>query len=239
MILLLASPYMTALMLSILLYIPLLNKLTLYLAICLLTPRRSPHYFSIKFTATMVCHEYFRPARDPRFTSAFWQSLFKALKTRLNISSSYHHETNGQTKRTHRTIEQILRAFTHKNHDDWLNTLALAELSCNNCTHSVTKHTPLFEAVVYGHYPLIPASMLHHTPKRSKPCLRPHERENLDKLHDLRYLNRVKHVKTDPHHDLLNTIHDTQHALITEHLELADEYQKAYSDRRIRLRGIL
>ncbi|GKC12469.1 putative reverse transcriptase domain-containing protein [Tanacetum coccineum] len=34
--------------------------------------------------------------RDSRFTSHFWQSLQKALGTRLDMSTTYHSQTNGQ-----------------------------------------------------------------------------------------------------------------------------------------------
>ncbi|GJX22013.1 putative reverse transcriptase domain-containing protein [Tanacetum coccineum] len=34
--------------------------------------------------------------RDGRFTSLFWQALHKALGTRLDMSTAYHPETNGQ-----------------------------------------------------------------------------------------------------------------------------------------------
>ena len=58
--------------------------------------------------------------RHPRFTSIVWKSLFSQLQAKLNISSAYHPQTDGQTERTHRAIEQILRAFVHKQHSDWL-----------------------------------------------------------------------------------------------------------------------
>ena len=38
--------------------------------------------------------------RDPRFTSRFWESLQKALGTKLRLSSAYHPQTDGQTERT-------------------------------------------------------------------------------------------------------------------------------------------
>ena len=38
--------------------------------------------------------------RDPRFTSRFWESLNKALGTKLRLSSAYHPQTDGQTERT-------------------------------------------------------------------------------------------------------------------------------------------
>ncbi|GJS74748.1 putative reverse transcriptase domain-containing protein [Tanacetum coccineum] len=48
--------------------------------------------------------------RDSRFTSRFWQSLQKALGTRLDMSTTYHPQTNGQSERTIQTLEDMLRA---------------------------------------------------------------------------------------------------------------------------------
>ena len=43
--------------------------------------------------------------RDPRFTSSFWTELWKLLGTRTVFTSAYHPQTDGQTERTHRTLE--------------------------------------------------------------------------------------------------------------------------------------
>ncbi|GKC90865.1 reverse transcriptase domain-containing protein [Tanacetum coccineum] len=48
--------------------------------------------------------------RDGRFTSRFWQTLQKALGTRLDMSTAYHPQTDGQSKRTIQTLEDMLRA---------------------------------------------------------------------------------------------------------------------------------
>nr|GEW08824.1 putative reverse transcriptase domain-containing protein [Tanacetum cinerariifolium] len=48
--------------------------------------------------------------RDNRFTSHFWQSLQKALGTRLDMSTTYHPQTNGQSKRTIQMLKDMLRA---------------------------------------------------------------------------------------------------------------------------------
>nr|GEW14302.1 putative reverse transcriptase domain-containing protein [Tanacetum cinerariifolium] len=47
---------------------------------------------------------------DPRFASNFWRSLQNALGTRLDMSTAYHPETNGQSERTIQTLEDMLRA---------------------------------------------------------------------------------------------------------------------------------
>ncbi|GKC89091.1 putative reverse transcriptase domain-containing protein [Tanacetum coccineum] len=48
--------------------------------------------------------------RDPRFSSNFWKSLQKALGTSLDMSTTYHTETDGQSERTIQTLEDMLRA---------------------------------------------------------------------------------------------------------------------------------
>ncbi|GJY66369.1 putative reverse transcriptase domain-containing protein [Tanacetum coccineum] len=47
--------------------------------------------------------------RDGRFTSRFWQSMQKALGTRLDMSTAYHPQTDGQSERTIQTLEDMLR----------------------------------------------------------------------------------------------------------------------------------
>ncbi|GJR98362.1 putative reverse transcriptase domain-containing protein [Tanacetum coccineum] len=48
--------------------------------------------------------------RDGRFTLHFWKSLNKALGTRLDMSTAYYPEIDGQSERTIQTLEDILRA---------------------------------------------------------------------------------------------------------------------------------
>ncbi|KAF1328976.1 reverse transcriptase, partial [Globisporangium splendens] len=51
--------------------------------------------------------------RDPRFTVAFWQELFRLLGTQLKMSTADHPQTDGQTERVNRTLEDILRSYAH------------------------------------------------------------------------------------------------------------------------------
>ncbi|GJX11091.1 putative reverse transcriptase domain-containing protein [Tanacetum coccineum] len=48
--------------------------------------------------------------RDSHFTSKFWRSLQSALGTQLDMSTTYHPETDGQSERIIQTLEDMLRA---------------------------------------------------------------------------------------------------------------------------------
>ena len=93
--------------------------------------------------------------RDPRFISNFWRSLFKLCGTRLGMSTSFHPETDGQSERTNRTLEDMLRAYTNERHNDWDLHLTAAEFAYNNSTQASTGHTPFF--LNYGQHPHVPA----------------------------------------------------------------------------------
>ncbi|GJW28538.1 putative reverse transcriptase domain-containing protein [Tanacetum coccineum] len=86
--------------------------------------------------------------RDPRFASNFWKSLQNALGTNLDMSTAYHPQTDGQSKRTIQTLEDMLRACAINFGKGWVNHLPLVEFSYNNSYHASIKAAP-FEAL-YG-----------------------------------------------------------------------------------------
>ncbi|GJY31269.1 putative reverse transcriptase domain-containing protein [Tanacetum coccineum] len=86
--------------------------------------------------------------RDGKFTSHFWKSLNKALGTRLDMSTAYHPETDGQSERTIQTLEDMLRACVLDFGKGWDRHLPLVEFSYNNSYHTSIKAAP-FEAL-YG-----------------------------------------------------------------------------------------
>ncbi|GKF06650.1 putative reverse transcriptase domain-containing protein [Tanacetum coccineum] len=86
--------------------------------------------------------------QDGRFTSLFWQALHKALGTRLDMCTAYHHETDGQSERTIQTLEDMLRACVLEFRKSWDRHLPLVEFSYNNSYHTSIKAAP-FEAL-YG-----------------------------------------------------------------------------------------
>ncbi|GJS82621.1 putative reverse transcriptase domain-containing protein [Tanacetum coccineum] len=86
--------------------------------------------------------------RDGRFTSHFWKSLNKSLGTRLDMSTAYHPQTDGQSERTIQTLEDMLRACVLDFRKGWDRHLPLVEFFYNNSYHTSIKATP-FEAL-YG-----------------------------------------------------------------------------------------
>ncbi|GKE41344.1 putative reverse transcriptase domain-containing protein [Tanacetum coccineum] len=84
-------------------------------------------------------------ARDNHFTSIFWQSIQNALGTQLDMSTTYHPETDGQSKRTIQTLEDMLQACVIDFGKGWEKHLPSVEFPYNNSYHASIKATP-FEA---------------------------------------------------------------------------------------------
>ncbi|KAL2243599.1 UNVERIFIED_CONTAM: Transposon Tf2-12 polyprotein [Sesamum indicum] len=86
--------------------------------------------------------------RDPRFTSRFWESLQRALGTKLHFSTAFHPQTDGQSERTIQTLEDMMRACTMEFKGNWDDHLPLMEFAYNNSFHSSIGMAP-YEAL-YG-----------------------------------------------------------------------------------------
>ncbi|GJZ57764.1 putative reverse transcriptase domain-containing protein [Tanacetum coccineum] len=80
--------------------------------------------------------------RDGRFTSNFWRSFQKALGTDLSMSTAYHLEIDGQSKRTIQTLEDMLRVCVIDFGKGWVKHFPLAEFLYNNSYHASIKATP-------------------------------------------------------------------------------------------------
>ncbi|KAE9267376.1 hypothetical protein PF001_g30107 [Phytophthora fragariae] len=76
--------------------------------------------------------------RDPRFVSHFWQHLFRLLGTRLDMSTADHPQTDGQTERVNRVLEDILRSVCAAEPTKWSVLLPQVEFALNNAVHSST-----------------------------------------------------------------------------------------------------
>lgn len=89
--------------------------------------------------------------RDKIFLSNFWQALFRLNGTHLLYNTTYHPQTDGQTERVNRCLENYLRCMTSHRPTNWKSWLHLAEWWYNTNFHCCLQCTP-FEAL-YGYTP--------------------------------------------------------------------------------------
>ena len=96
--------------------------------------------------------------RDTKFTSSFWREVYKVMGTTLAMSSGFHPQTDGQTERANRSIEEMLRAYVGKHQNDWDDRLGMIEFAYNNSIHSSSGFTPFY--LCYGRHPVSPVNLL-------------------------------------------------------------------------------
>ncbi|CDJ62043.1 Polyprotein, related [Eimeria necatrix] len=111
--------------------------------------------------------------RDPPFQADLWQQLCHRFNKRA-MSSSYHPQSDGQTERVNRTLEQKLRTYFQPDEREWERLLPALELVYNTTSHSSTELSP-FEVMI-GENPLTAANFdivgalaLTVTPLMTKP----------------------------------------------------------------------
>ena len=95
--------------------------------------------------------------RDGRFMSAFWRTLWKRVGTKLNFSSSFHPQTDGQTEVVNRSVGNMLRCLVGEKLGNWDLMLAQAEFAYNSSVNRSTGMSPF--QIVYGRLPLFPADI--------------------------------------------------------------------------------
>ena len=93
--------------------------------------------------------------RGPQFTSRVWQELCQLTGCRAKLSSAYHPQTDGQSERTNRIMEEVLRAYVGPLQDDWDRWLPMAEFAINDSYQESVKATPF--QLNYGRNPVRPA----------------------------------------------------------------------------------
>ncbi|MCO5552875.1 hypothetical protein L7F22_006394 [Adiantum nelumboides] len=125
--------------------------------------RKQAHFIPIKKTikahqmATFFISQIFKyhglptsivSDRNPRMTNNFWKGLFENLGTRLNFSSAYHLQMDGQSEIPNLTILDLLKAYVTEvdQCSQWEKYLPLLEYAYNNTVHTSTGKAP-FEVI--------------------------------------------------------------------------------------------
>jgi hypothetical protein len=73
--------------------------------------------------------------RDPKFTSNFWKEFFAQVGAKHRLSSAYHPQTDGNTERVNRVMEDMLRHFVSNDQTNWDTLLPLVEFAINSSHH--------------------------------------------------------------------------------------------------------
>ena len=161
--------------------------------------------------------------RDPRFTAHFWRSLWTQLGTKLTMSTAYHPQTDGQTERANRTLEEGLRHYVNLRQNDWDDHLDAQEIAVNNSKHASTGFTPF--AMNYGqeiHLPLDQAMQranLNKNPDSAQRIRDLHAMHEVAKRNLLRAQQRQSHYTDQHRRDVSFKVGDRV-LLSTDHITL-------------------
>jgi hypothetical protein len=96
--------------------------------------------------------------RDVKFVSYFWKTLWAKLGTKLQFSSAYHPQTDGQTEVVNRSLGNLLRCLVTDHTTTWDHLLPQAEFAYNNSVNRSTGRSP-FE-IVTGLQPRTPVDLV-------------------------------------------------------------------------------
>jgi hypothetical protein len=88
--------------------------------------------------------------RDVRWTSTFWAGLAEYMGTKQCLSSAYHPQSDGQTERMNRLLEETLRSYIDPSANDWDLHLQVAAYAINIATSSATGESPFVLNTGYG-----------------------------------------------------------------------------------------
>lgn len=80
--------------------------------------------------------------RDPKWNSHFWKAMLDKLGIKLKMSTAYHPQTDGQTERMNRVLEEALRSALGPDQEEWDRHLGMIEFSLNMSIQSSTKNSP-------------------------------------------------------------------------------------------------
>ena len=92
--------------------------------------------------------------RDPRFTGRFWQALWRALDTKLSMSTAGHPQSDGKAENRQRTANTMVRHYVNFEQSDWDRQLRRAVFTINHTKSVSTGFTP-FE-VMFRRSPRLP-----------------------------------------------------------------------------------
>ena len=140
--------------------IVMVDRLTKYVILVPTVEKLSAEGFAQLWVDHLVskhgCPESIVSDRDVRFTSAFWTTLNTLVGADAHMSTAFHPQTDGQTERMNRLLEETLRHFVCYNQSDWDVHLQMASFAINNAVSESTKDSPFH--LMKGLNPRLPCS---------------------------------------------------------------------------------
>jgi hypothetical protein len=88
--------------------------------------------------------------RGTQFVSKFWQSFSSLLGITSAMSSAYHPQSDGNTERVNRVMEDVLRHYIDASQTNWASLLPLVEFAINDSWHESIKAIPLWWFMAAG-----------------------------------------------------------------------------------------
>nr|GEU89811.1 reverse transcriptase domain-containing protein [Tanacetum cinerariifolium] len=159
---------------------------------------------------------HFLPMREDymmdRLARLFWQSMQEALGTRLDMSTTYHPQTDGKSECTIQTLEDMLKACVLDFGGSWDVHLLLVEFLYNNSYHSRVRcvlfkalcggkcHSPIMRAEVGEERKLAPRFVgpFEIVEKVGHVTYRLYLPEELNGVHDMFHMSNLKKCLADP-----------------------------------------
>jgi hypothetical protein len=181
--------------------------------------------------------------RDKLWMSQFYQRWCSRLQIDLHLSSAYHPQSDGQTERMNRLLEEVLRHYVTPSQDNWDELLPLAEFAINRANNASTGRSPFH--IVFGYQPKTPLDRFYQSltadtasaavpiPDRNASSARAGTHKAIPAADDEfdRYRSEFSKIS-----DLLQLARDRQKAQFDKRRRPAPDYQvgdKVYVDTKI------
>ena len=104
--------------------------------------------------------------RDTRFTSDFFRQLCELLGIKQCMSTAFRLQSDGQTERMNRSLEEMLQAFVGPSkEEEWDKLLPCCEFAINNAFNECIRSTPF--SLNYGRHPWTPTN--HEVQQATQP----------------------------------------------------------------------
>jgi hypothetical protein len=134
------------------------DKLSKYVILVPCRKTCSTEQFARYFTDHVVTNhgvpEVLISDRDTRFTSKYWREFCVSHGVKPRFSTAFHPETDGQTERVNKVVEEVLRNLLSGDNSDWSRLLSYVQFSINNAKHASTNYSPFY--LNYGRHPRSP-----------------------------------------------------------------------------------